>query len=222
MRRNLLWMAAILPVLLACAGSRTVQAGTQGRYGRSDRLHGIPVGTLRLDANPDKRGVTIYDDKGYRIDAGSLVSLKVVGNAGYPGGEQGLPTSIRATWLTGQFSHDSNGGWIGGTLAGDYTVPVAERIPDAVLDFIRTKGGSLRLKIRVVDNGVLIGWDVEKIVSVNGWKPGNGPSGIHHYLPGGDFREDQIENGVVIERGWQNPPPATGTVGQSKAPDPVR
>lgn len=83
------------------------------------RLHrsgNIPVGTLYLDAKTDKEGVTIYDDKGYRIAGSSFLNLKVAKMSSFPGGELGLPRSIRATWLKGPFSSDSNGRWTGGTI----------------------------------------------------------------------------------------------------------
>lgn len=178
----------------------------------------VPVGTLRLDARTDKAAVAIYDDRGYNIAGGSLVNLRNVANLSYPGGERGLPASIRATWRTGSFSSDSNGNWTGGTLAGDYTVKVAERIPEEVFEFIRTKGGSLRLKIRLVDNGVLVGWDVEKIVSAATWKPGDGPSGVQYHMAGGDFREDRIFNGKVVEAGWEKAPSSVNNMGRSRQP----
>jgi hypothetical protein len=74
---------------------------------------------------------------------------------------------------------------------------VAERIPDSLLDYIRNNGGALRLKIRLKDDGVLIGWDVEeKFTTPYG-------SGIRYVLTGGDFREAQIFNGKVTDPGWQ-------------------
>jgi hypothetical protein len=93
--------------------------------------------------------------------------------------------------------------WKGGTIIGDYTVPVAARIPDEILNYIRASGGALRIKIRLKDNGVLIGWDVEERVPKPNWKPGDGAENyIRHSLPGGDFRED-IYNGKVIDPGWE-------------------
>lgn len=65
----------------------------------------------------------------------------------------------------------------GDEVVGDYTIPVATRIPDAVLQDIRAHGGSLRLKFRLRPNGVLFGWDIQR--------PGGGISRFD--LPGGDF-----------------------------------
>jgi len=207
-RRRLLWLAAIVPAFMACARAGHVREASQGGKARAQRFAGIPVGTLRLDANPDTRGVTIYDERGFSIGASALLGLKVVASYSFPGGERGLPASIRATWLTGSFASDANGRWTGGSVAGDYTVPVADRIPDEVLAFIRREGGSLRLKIRIVERGVLIGWDVEKRVSATVAQTGHIVTGLRYLLAGGDFREDQIDNGVVIERGWEHLPAA--------------
>lgn len=196
-RRSLLWIATLVPVLVACA------------RGDGHRLHqggNVPVGTLYVDASTNKCGVAIYNDKGYKIGGGSLHNLRNVELASFPGGELGLPASIRATWFTCQPTPGGGLTGLGGTLAGDYTAPVAERIPAEVVDFIRTKGGSLRLKIRLVDNGVLIGWDVEKIVPTAGWKPGDGPSGVHYYMAGGDFCEQQVDAERVVKPGWEHPP----------------
>lgn len=107
----------------------------------------------------------------------------------------------------------SEGTWTGGTVMGDYTATVAERIPPEVFDYIRQHGGSLRLKLRIVDGAVLVGWDVEKYVPVEGWKPGDGDSGFHYYMAGGDFLEDKVFNGKIVEPGWERLPPAAAPDG---------
>ena len=117
-----------------------------------------------------------------------------------------MPASIRATWLTCHYVSDGNGYWKGGTLAGDHTAPVAERIPAEVIDYLRTKGGSLRLKIRLVDTGVLIGWDIETRIYARAEDRGRVPGSIRYVLPGGDFCERQIYAGEVVEPGWEHPP----------------
>lgn len=119
-----------------------------------------------------------------------------------------VPMTIRATWREGDYQYQGQGVWKGGTIVGDYTVPVAERIPDDVLDYIRQNGGALRIKIRLKDDGVLIGWDVEKSLPIPGCQPGTVAicTAIHHLMPGGDFREVQVRhgpNGKVINPGGQ-------------------
>jgi hypothetical protein len=101
-----------------------------------------------------------------------------------------IPKTVHAIWRTGVTADAGQGKWLGGTVVGDYTVPVAERIPDSILDYIRKNGGALRLKIRLKDDGILIGWDVERIVLLKDWKPGLGlHSGVNYLQPGGDFKE---------------------------------
>ncbi len=71
------------------------------------------------------------------------------------------------------------GGDYSGEAVGDHTVAVASRIPDDVVREIRKNGGGLRLKFRLHPDGVLFGWDIERI---EGGLP-------RHSMAGGDFRE---------------------------------
>ncbi len=64
-------------------------------------------------------------------------------------------------------------------IVGDYTFPVASRIPDEIAKEIRKHGGGLRLKFRLKPDGVLFGWDIERF---SGGLP-------RHSMPGGDFLE---------------------------------
>ncbi len=73
------------------------------------------------------------------------------------------------------------GGDYYGDILGDYTIPVASRIPDAVVRDIRKSGGSLRLKFRLKPDGVLFGWDIERF---SGGLP-------RHTMPGGDFLDTE-------------------------------
>lgn len=171
-------------------------------------------GTLRLDANPEKTFVSIFDDKGQQFAGAARLGKKAVSNS--TGGSRALPRSIRATWRSGQPYLTSEGTWTGGTVMGDYTAAVAERIPQEVFDYIRQHGGALRLKLRIVDGAVLVGWDVEQFVKAQG--PGVGGSGVQYAMAGGDFREDRVVNGKVVEPGWERIPPAPGQAAQKKQP----
>lgn len=196
-----------LPLLSACAPSAS------GAAPEPRRAPGF--GTLMLDANPEKTFVVIYDDNGRRFAGAARLNKHVVMNE--HGGSRAIPRAIRATWRTGRPYLTSEGTWIGGTVMGEYTAIVAERIPPEVFDYIRQHGGSLRLKLRVVDGAVLVGWDVEKYVPVEGWKPGDGDSGFHYQMVGGDFREDKVFNGKIVEPGWERiPPTAPGTRQESE------
>lgn len=92
-----------------------------------------------------------------------------------------VPLSVRAVWRENPKPVWGKHGGIDyeGTMIGDYTIPVAERIPDEMLNDIRAQGGALRLKFRLKPDGVLFGWDIER--------PGGGISRFD--MPGGDFLE---------------------------------
>lgn len=84
------------------------------------------------------------------------------------------------------------GGEYFGPAVGDYTFHVASRIPDDVVKEIRKNGGGLRLKFRLHPEGVLFGWDIERI---SGGLP-------RHSMAGGDFQEADIFNGRAVRKGW--------------------
>lgn len=87
--------------------------------------------------------------------------------------------------------YEHQGPWGGdyfGQAAGDYTVNVASRIPDDVVTELLKRGGSLRLKFRLKPDGVLFGWDIERI---SGGLP-------KHSMAGGDFREAEPANELPV------------------------
>lgn len=165
------------------------------------KYRGIHGGVLYFDASGYcKRYVTMQTQSGQMWRAtmagfcqGGAVQLAFTDS-------MYIPKTIRVIWRTGEVRERRNEkghtdyhvmGFEGGTILGDYTVPVAGRIPDEILDYIRQNGGALRLKIRLKDDGVLIGWDVEKSLPIPGCKPGEVAvcTAVHYLLPGGDFRE---------------------------------
>lgn len=105
--------------------------------------------------------------------------------------------------------HWSNGLKTGvtGHLYGEWRVPVAERIPDDLLDDLRKNpGGGLRIKFRFHPDGVLLGWDIERRPGYDPRKKDEFGNPIHvravHSFAGGDFREAHIFNGQVMRKGW--------------------
>jgi hypothetical protein len=73
-----------------------------------------------------------------------------------------------------------------GNILGDYTIPIASRIPDSVVEALkRNRKGDLRLKFRLKPDGVLFGWDIERRP---GWKPGLSVRPVYEEV-GGDFTE---------------------------------
>lgn len=92
-----------------------------------------------------------------------------------------IPEKVRVMWRDNSIALGSPNGGItyGGKILGDYTILIASRIPDEVLQEIRKNGGGLRLKFRLKPDGVLFGWDIERF---SGGLP-------RHTMPGGDFLE---------------------------------
>lgn len=95
----------------------------------------------------------------------------------------------------------------GGKLLYQRHLQIADRIPDELLnDLRRDPKGTLRIKIRLHREGVLLGWDIER-------RPGYDPkkrnaygnpifvSAVHSFA-GGDFREAEIINGQAVRKGW--------------------
>ena len=155
MKRKVLTLLAGVPLLGACIGIAGPDGGNGTGYSRmpADRygndhamrakFKGITAGELILDAVNKKEGVTFYNENGDVINATGTLGPKRVDKGAYPGGERGVPKTVRATWRTGEFEQKAGGGgWKGGTIIADYTVKVAERIPDEVLNYIRKNGGA--------------------------------------------------------------------------------
>jgi hypothetical protein len=161
----------------------------------SERFRGLRGGVLRVDAvGYPKQYVSITTETGARLDGSATLTTRNVMTSSFGGGPTIVPKSVRATWKKDgpPVSSNSSGNWNGGTIIGDYTVPVAQRIPQAILDDVRKNGGALRLKIRLHDEGIYIGWDVEYFLG----------SGIGYRMAGGDFREAGIINGKIVRHAW--------------------
>lgn len=166
-------------------------------------------GEFVIDSIATQSGVLdVLDEKGRHIEGGSFRE-GTNSKASY-GSNFGVPKALRVIWRTGEgirMKMDiSAGAWEGGVISWDQTIPVAERIPDELLEDLRKNGGGLRLKIRLHDEGVLLGWDIER-------RPGYDPNkreadGSPRYVAavhssvGGDFQEAKIFNGQTIRKGW--------------------
>ena len=93
-----------------------------------------------------------------------------------------VPEQVRVMWRSsGTETYFDKSGRIrySAPIVGDYTFPVASRIPDEIAKEIRKHGGGLRLKFRLKPDGVMFGWDIERF---SGGLP-------RHSMPGGDFLE---------------------------------
>ncbi|MEY4317703.1 MAG: hypothetical protein RI902_1511 [Pseudomonadota bacterium] len=98
----------------------------------------------------------------------------------FPGGI--VPEQVRVVWRANAdegYRDKYNGIRYSASIVGDYTFPVASRIPDEIAKEIRKHGGGLRLKFRLKPDGVMFGWDIEHF---SGGLP-------RHSMPGGDFLE---------------------------------
>lgn len=203
-RRRLLASATML--LSGCVQSEDDKRAKQGlpplteaQQRLSHKFRGMRGGQLVVDAFGVKDAVTIFDELGRVFYSSGSLSRRNRSIYSY-GAEFGVPVTLRATWRreglevegviqnsirpSGQY-----GIFTGGTVIGDYTVPVADRIPEEVLEGMRNEVGGFRLKIRLHDDGCLIGWDLSRGFNLQ-------------YLAGGDFREADIENGKVLRKGW--------------------
>jgi hypothetical protein len=95
----------------------------------------------------------------------------------------------------------------GGKFLYQSVIPVAERIPEELLDDLRRdpKGG-LRIKIRLHREGVLLGWDIARRPGFDPKKRDQWGKPLYvaavHSFAGGDFREADVFNGKAIRKGW--------------------
>lgn len=91
-----------------------------------------------------------------------------------------------------------------GDLVYETTVPIAPRIPDAVLDRVRRYNGSLTLKLRLTLDTILVGWEVKngRSYPFKLDKDGYAYETDEDTLPGGDFREAKRFNGKIVRKGW--------------------
>jgi hypothetical protein len=199
---RLIRLGAVGCVILAIAGALFAYDGSS-RTGRvtgsmtdeaqlKHKFRGIQGGELFVDAITEVRGVNILNDNGDYFYASGSLSLRNQSRHAYSS-HFGMPRNIRVIWrddYTPRQRDPSIPSWMytGGTVLGDYTVPVASRIPEDLLDAVRARKGQLRLKIRIHPDGPLIGWDLLTAVSTD--------------MAGGDFREAKLDNGIVVRKGW--------------------
>jgi hypothetical protein len=156
------------------------------------KFRGLRGGQLIVDGMVEKYGVNIFDEQGKVFYQSGTVSIRNRSRQSYSA-NFGVPKTLRAEWRdpAGGVTccNERTGAYEGGRIIANYTVPIASRIPDEVLDAVRSKKGGFRLKLRLHDDGLLIGWDIE--------------TGFRKYeLAGGDFREAEIEDGKAVRKGW--------------------
>jgi hypothetical protein len=208
------WLVLSAATLLACDRRQGQAKASATPLSEEDqalkhKFRGLEGGELYVDALTEKTGVNVFDEKGRRFYASATLSLRNNSRYSY-GADFGVPKTLRVEWRDRiEMEEDGHikrglpfGSFYGGTILGNYTVPVASRIPDALLDDLRKNGGGFRLKIRLHDDGPLIGWDVVLPVGIELPPKDSEHSRAAHYHIGGDFREAEIYNGRVVHKGW--------------------
>jgi hypothetical protein len=175
--------SAMLPWLTSCQAVVGRQDRKEvGMNAVQQRFKGIAL-VLVTDAVPgtEMLGVEFFAD-GHELPffAQSRIVKANRGVSSYPGGV--VPERVRIVWRKTHETYRASGRIrYRGEIAGDYTIPIAIRVPDAVLQDIRARGGALRFKFRLKPDGVLFGWDIER--------DGGGISKFD--MPGGDFLESR-------------------------------
>lgn len=174
---------AMLPWLVSCHAAGRQELKEVAMSEAQQRFRGIGL-VLVVDAvaGAEMLGVECFaDSRAYPFFAKSRMVRSNRATMSYPGGI--VPEKVRIIWRDNNKAIAPPGGRAGisygGRILGDYTIPVATRVPDALLQDIRARGGALRLKFRLKPDGVLFGWDIER--------DGGGISKFD--MPGGDFME---------------------------------
>ncbi len=177
-KRKIVAALSSWPWLMACSQMVSARDGQDPLQ----RFRGIGV-VLVVDAiaGIELKGVEFYDDRQAIIYASSTLSKKNREIMALGGAR--VPLTVRVVWhdsskIVGR-KENPNIDTYDGNILGDYTLPIASRIPDDVLQEIRTHGGALRLKFRLKSDGVLFGWDIERHIG----------GAFAPLMPGGDFLE---------------------------------
>jgi hypothetical protein len=224
-RRCVLTSLLSLAVLPACTQPSSNQTMPIARTLSPDeqrwkhKFRGLGGGQLFVDAFGEKNGVNIFNENERLFFARGTLSPRNNDRQGYSA-EFGVPITLRAEWRDRYESYQPteriqkgipDGAYAGGTILGNVTVPVAERIPDAVLDRVRQHGGVLILKLRLSDETLLIGWELGYATGYpfKRDKNGNAYTTDEERMQGGDFCERQLRwvlvDGVIQQQrfmGW--------------------
>jgi hypothetical protein len=186
MQRRLILVWSVLS-LLTSACSSAMGNGPRPSYGI------VVVSGVAKNATV-KSGVLAISDSGQQLFGHSKLAFPGGSNSSFGGA--GLPNWVQVTWREGNIVQDfKTGGWKGGAIVGDYKVEVASRIPPDVQKYASEKPGrAIRLKFQIRDDAVLLAWDVQE-TSANG-------QGWVRSMPGGDFEDDEIDNGKLVKKGW--------------------
>src|SRR5205814_2144130 len=131
LRRKLFSLVALWPWVAGCSRA----AGIDGNDPQL-RFRGIGI-VLVVDAVPgaEMKHAVLCDDRELPIYSPSLIAKR--NRAIMALGGSRVPLTVRVTWREGAGWDKVKQVWNEGSIIGDYTIPVAERIPEAVLADIR-------------------------------------------------------------------------------------
>lgn len=204
-RRLLLESLGTLAVLLTGCHSDVEKPATDKDPDAALRhkFRGVYGGEKRIDAFSSVSGIALYLESGLVFDAGTF--NKGAKTSGYGGHSAGDHLVVPKTLRMVRYLEDSpiRGGITYPAYDGipilDVTVPVAERIPDEVLDRIRKYEGSLRLKLRIHPKTLMVGWEVRngRSYPFKRDKWGNAYTTDEDDMVGGDFCERRVQNRII-------------------------
>jgi len=163
-KRNVIAALFLLPLLISCNAVETNRKVPE-MSSAQQRSKGVGL-TLVTDAvsGAEMLGVEFFADGSDRpFYASSRLTRQNRERMSYP--RRVVPEKVRVVWRTsGSETYFDKAGLIrySAKIVGDFTIPVASRIPDEVIADIRKNGGALRLKFRLKKDGVLFGWDIER------------------------------------------------------------
>ncbi|TBO32934.1 hypothetical protein EYS42_07165 [Aquabacterium lacunae] len=171
-------LTAVLPVVFvgACAAGGEGQGANY--FADKNRMQIGAELIVDAVAGAEMYGVEMFSDGSDRAFYGKAHSnAKNIDKMGFP--LPRIPQKVRVIWRSIYKPLWSKTGGItfDGPLAGDYTIPVAPRIPEAVLEDVRRNGGALRIKFRLKPDGVMLGWDIQR----------SGAYVFEYTMAGGDF-----------------------------------
>ncbi|MBV7536062.1 hypothetical protein KW842_09825 [Duganella sp. sic0402] len=171
-RRYLLVWFSLLAGLLSSAHASKPQSD------RALKGMGMLVEYELAPGASSKEGVLALSDAGNRTFAAAVLTAEGKGTSTIGGGSKmSFPRWVQVSWRAQTTPGEY---WTTGQIIGDYRVPVLERIPAAIFDYVASHPGTaVVLRFRLQDDGVLFGWAVQQP-----WPHGRGYSFVQQ---GGDF-----------------------------------
>jgi hypothetical protein len=178
-RQLVMALGASIAALAACANAGSDQSKTP-----------FVVEYQLAPGATEKSGLLAVTDTGARIFASSTQTERNPGLSSF-GGTVRLPRWVQVTWREGVTPGEY---WTTGTVVGSYRVEVLSRITAEAFSLVQAgPGRSIKLQFRIKDNGVLLAWTVQE----------HRTGGYLDLLHDGDFRKATLDNGKVIDPGWE-------------------